>query len=638
MRVDLWRWLRASAQSTTILGLAMLAVLWGSVVFHLNVTHENDLQGAKQETANLARAFEEHIARAIRGIDGTLIVLRAMYAKDPKTFTFVDWSKSTGLVSDAVLQYAIINPAGRLVASSLGDVPPMDLSDREHYRVHLNNTADELFIGKPLIGRASGKISVQLSRRFNNPDGSLAGVIVASLDPAQLTKFYETIDVGRDGAISLNGLDGVVRAQRGFKKQITQLGGKSDVLKRIETAPTGTFIARGAVDDVVRILSYRVVAGLPLYVVAGLGHDEVLAQHYRDRVTYLTVAAGVSLLVLIVIGLSIAHWVKLHRTYDKLRKSESGAREKRNELRTTLENIDQGIIMVDGEGTMQVINRRIVEMLDLPDEWLASGRKLKDLLAYLWDRGEFENNDFDPKIRNMLLSDGLFTGATVYERIRPSGAVLEVRTLALPEGGLVRTFTDITERKRAQAKIADMATHDELTGLANRNLFRSRLDQALVRAQRYGESFALLVLDLDRFKAINDTRGHPAGDTVLKEVARRLSFCVHANHTAARLGGDEFAILQTPAKSEDETGELARRIVKAMSLPIAIAGQNLDVGISIGITRAPRDGASYDQLVTAADRALYQAKKGGGNIYSFYRSGMAAQPSPSEVKAIRVVS
>lgn len=617
----------------------MIAVIWGSVIFHLNVTHEKDLQGAKQQTANLARTFEEHIARTIRGIDGTLIVLRTMYEKDPKTFAFVDWSKGTGLVSDAVLQYAIIDTAGRLVASSLGEVPALDLSDREHFRAHLNSTADILFIGKPVVGRASGKASIHLSRRFNDPSGSFGGVIVASLDAAQLTKFYETIDIGRDGAIGLSGLDGHVRASRGFKKKITQLAGRSDVLKRIDAAPTGTFIARGAVDGMTRILSYRKVAGLPLYVAVGLGHDEVLAQHNSDRTAFLIGATGVSFLVLIVIGLSIAHRLKLDRAYDWLRKSESVAREKKSELRTTLENIDQGIVMADGEGTIHVINRRIIEMLDLPDQWMGGDRKLQDLLAYLWDRGEFENNDFDPRIRDMLRSNGLFTGVTTYERIRPNGTVLEVRTVPLPDGGLVRTFTDITERKRAEAKIADMATHDELTGVANRGLFRTRLDQALIRAQRYGESFALLILDLDRFKGINDTRGHPAGDTVLREVARRLSFCVLASHTVARLGGDEFAILQTPAKAEDETGELARRIIKAMSMPIAIAGQSIDVGISVGIARAPRDGANYDQLVTAADRALYQAKKGGGSIYCFNRTGTLAQPSADEAtKLIRVVS
>ena len=239
----------------------------------------------------------------------------------------------------------------------------------------------------------------------------------------------------------------------------------------------------------------------------------------------------------------------------------------------------------------------------------------------------------------MLRSDGLFTGIASYERVRPNGTVLDVRTLALPDGGLVRTFTDITERKRAEAQIAQMATHDDLTGLANRNLFRTRLDQALARAQRYGESFAVLVLDLDRFKGINDTRGHPAGDAVLKEVARRLSFCVRDADTVARLGGDEFAVLQTPAKTEDETAQLARRIIQAMSVPIAVAGAGVDMGISIGIARAPREGANYDQLLMAADHALYRAKNDGGSGYCFSRTGLPPQiVTDDETAPIRAVS
>ena len=168
------------------------------------------------------------------------------------------------------------------------------------------------------------------------------------------------------------------------------------------------------------------------------------------------------------------------------------------------------------------------------------------------DRGEFDGNGIDPGVRTMLTGGGFDSECRVYERTRPNGVVLEVRSMPTPDGGMVRTFTDITERKRAEARIAEMATHDELTGLANRSLFRERVEQALNRTQRYGEPFALLMLDLDRFKPINDTLGHPVGDKVLKETALRLQFCVRETDTVARLGGDEFAILQAEGATQEE--------------------------------------------------------------------------------------
>jgi diguanylate cyclase (GGDEF)-like protein len=225
------------------------------------------------------------------------------------------------------------------------------------------------------------------------------------------------------------------------------------------------------------------------------------------------------------------------------------------------------------------------------------------------------------------MNGGFDSSIGTYERTRPNGVVLEVRTMATPDGGMVRTFTDITLRKRAEARIAEMATHDELTGLANRTLFRERLAQAFGRTQRYGEPFALFMLDLDRFKPINDSLGHPVGDEVLKEAALRLQFCVRETDTVVRLGGDEFAILQAQATTQDEAAELAQRILDAIAEPIEINGHKLEIGTSIGIAFAPRDAADQDQLVAKADQALYEGKKNGRHCYTFAGSD-ASLPIP----------
>jgi len=621
--------LRASLQSAIALGVAMIVLTWATIAFQLYVNKRTAIQGAFQESANLTRAFEEQIARTIRGIDSTLLVLRAIYAKNVDNFDLPEWTWHAGIMTDVVIQYAIIDPDGRLRASSLGPVKPIDLSDREHFKAHVDSTIDEIFISRPVTGRNSGKPSIQLSRRILLADGTFAGVILASVDPAQLARFYQSINIGRDGAINLIGLDGFVRATRGFKKEVTNFSA-GQVLPRIHVEPVGSLIGGGLIDGVRRILSFRKVAGLPLVVIVGLGEDEVLASFYDDALKYIAAGVAITILVVLVMFASTRHRQALNKAYLALRRSEIIAQARKTELRSALENIEQGIFMVDAEGVVNVINQRAVELLDLPKEWLAGSRPLKEMITYLRDRGEF-GDDLDPRVRDMLMNGGLNSNIGTYERTRPNGVVLEVRSMATPDGGMVRTFTDITERKRAEARIAEMATHDELTGLANRALFRERLEQALVHMQRYGEPFALLMLDLDRFKPINDTLGHPVGDEVLKETALRLQFCVRETDTVARLGGDEFAILQAQAMTQEEVGHLAQRILDSIATPLDINGHRIEIGTTIGVAFAPRDATDQDQLITKADQALYEGKKNGRNCYSFANPDAPLQTMPQKV-------
>jgi diguanylate cyclase (GGDEF)-like protein len=205
--------------------------------------------------------------------------------------------------------------------------------------------------------------------------------------------------------------------------------------------------------------------------------------------------------------------------------------------------------------------------------------------------------------------------------------------MALPDGGVVRTFTDVSERKRKEAEIAYMARHDPLTGLANRTLLGERIDQAFARTRRLDEGFALLCLDLDGFKAVNDTRGHPAGDALLRIVADRVSACVRELDLVARLGGDEFAIVQAATEREEDVEALAKRILTAVNAPYDIGGFRTVIATSIGIAIAPRDGADVEQLMKAADIALYRAKSEGGGEHRFFErahaNGMPVKPLAS---------
>src|SRR6185437_11337264 len=204
------------------------------------------------------------------------------------------------------------------------------------------------------------------------------------------------------------------------------------------------------------------------------------------------------------------------------------------------------------------------------------------------------------------------------------GRVIAISRQAMADGGWVATYEDVTERQRAEAQSVFMARHDALTGLPNRVLFHERVEQALAQAGR-AEDFAVLLLDLDRFKAVNDTLGHPVGDELLRAVAERLQACVREVDTVARLGGDEFAVVQSGVTKAEDAAVLARRIVEVVSQPYDLDGHRIMIGASVGISIAPGDGASCGKLLKNADVALYKTKAEGRGTWRFFEPDMDAR-------------
>jgi diguanylate cyclase (GGDEF)-like protein len=185
-----------------------------------------------------------------------------------------------------------------------------------------------------------------------------------------------------------------------------------------------------------------------------------------------------------------------------------------------------------------------------------------------------------------------------------------------------RAIRSAIERKRTELKLQRLAHYDNLTGLANRTLFHKRLEHALARAARCQGGVALMVMDLDRFKTINDTLGHHAGDRMLVQVAERLKPCVREQDTVARLGGDEFTIILERVSTTEEAAVVARKIIDAMSAPFELEAQSIYVTPSIGITLFPYDDDGVDGLLKNADAAMYQAKAKGRNGFQFFTAGM----------------
>ena len=196
---------------------------------------------------------------------------------------------------------------------------------------------------------------------------------------------------------------------------------------------------------------------------------------------------------------------------------------------------------------------------------------------------------------------------------------------------LARAIRYAIERKRAEERLTHLAQYDQLTGLVNRTLFRDRLIHAMARSKRLQQSMGLMLLDLDRFKSVNDTMGHDAGDQLLKAVADRLRECVREVDTVARMGGDEFTIILEALSHEDDITTVAQRITKSLTESFPLGNQRVSIGVSIGITVYPLDDHEIDDLLRHADAAMYRAKQQGGNSFQFHipdhSSSLFSKPS-----------
>ncbi|MFK4485502.1 EAL domain-containing protein [Bradyrhizobium sp. USDA 336] len=289
-------------------------------------------------------------------------------------------------------------------------------------------------------------------------------------------------------------------------------------------------------------------------------------------------------------------------------------------LDSALENMSQGLCMFDADGKIILFNERYAAMLRRTDVPL-TGRLLVDVLREEQAKGQWQGDADEFFAR--LVADAR-EGRTTTDVVNRFGRSIRVVNQPMQGGGWVATFEDITEWLEAQAKISHMARHDALTSLPNRVLFHEQLEQGL-RQTKSGDQLAVLCLDLDHFKDINDSLGHPIGDALLKEVGRRLEATVGEQDTVARLGGDEFAVVQIGRSEEIAARALAGRLVEVISAPYQIDDHQIVIGVSIGISLSPQDGSNPDELLKNADLALYRAKADGRGTYRFFETGMDAR-------------
>ncbi len=291
-------------------------------------------------------------------------------------------------------------------------------------------------------------------------------------------------------------------------------------------------------------------------------------------------------------------------------------------LDAAVNNISQGLCMCDAKGRLIICNEPYARIYNLPKHLLKPGTLLDDILAHLFEMGMEAGGTRDEYIawRRDVIARSEY-GKTVHEL---NGRTIMMQHHPMKDGGWVSTHEDITEQRQNEARIQHLARHDALTDLPNRIEFLEQMSKTEAAVSR-GERAAVLCIDLDHFKAVNDTLGHAIGDEVLKQASARLWGTTRETDVLARLGGDEFSLLIRPIDGPEGAARVADRIVKAIAAPFLIDGHRIEIGASVGIALAPSDGTKTDTLMKNADLALYKAKSEGRSAFHFFETGMDAQ-------------
>jgi diguanylate cyclase (GGDEF)-like protein len=582
-----------------------LILPWIGIMAGLHHEYRSAEAAAVRATSNLARALEESTRRTIGQIDYILLSARALKAVEGEQFDFHRWVRTQTFDDRLTAQIAVTDRTGLIVASTTSLPSGVSIADRMHFQAQLDPARDDLFISQPMIGRVSGVESIQFTRKLVGPDGAFAGVVVLSIGCAELARHYGSLELGT-GFASILSSDGTTLVRGPWARGLngTQGAPAEPELRAVLDHSSGSLGISDTASHITHIASFRRLQDYPLIVMVGFDTDTVFGWYRGLRVVAGLSGAAVSG----VVGLIGFFWVRQKRRSVCSRRA----------LSVTLDTISQGVLMVDGQGSVLVINPRVLDLLAGPDEIANAAMKQVAFRA-----SELKTGVISARTgRGLGLPEGPIRDNKV-ETALTNGTIIEIRTHVLPDGGFVQTYTDVTEQRLAHAQVQHLAHHDALTGLANRIELRRRMSQIIDGNIDGGQLAALIMVDLDGFKPVNDTLGHDAGDQLLIEVAQRLKALMRASDVVARLGGDEFVILLTNLRECGDVAPFAERVLRRLSDPAQVNGQQIRVGASLGIAFYPSDGLDVDALLNHADMALYSAKASGRGMYRCYDEHLA---------------
>jgi diguanylate cyclase (GGDEF)-like protein len=617
-----WRkCLRYIGRSAALIGAILIGLVWFNVHLYLESERRSTEHAAAGNAMNLAGAFEEYLARSFAGVDRTVKIVRSRYVADPRRFNLARWLQTAPVADHDVMQVGIVDRNGylRQTAAAAASFVGLDVRDREFYRVHRDAGTDQLFISKPVIGRVSGKWSLHISRRITMADGSFGGVVVATLDPAYLTRIYNVVSVGKDGYIRILGTDGVVRGSSGTS--MSALGrdfSKGEVFKRLPQVTSGWYYLPSVLGDhVERLLVFRAMSDYPLIVTIAQSSREIFASLANKRELSYLAAAILTLIIVLVTVISIRGSIAREAANKRLEHTNLL-------LHTTLANIPHGVCMYGADFKLEIANDLYSTMYGLNPKQIQPGIALADVVRARIANGN-SPKDSDKYLKDRLVEAFQPQPGYIINELQ-DGRVIAISHQGMPNGGAVAIHQDITAQKKAEEKISHLAHYDPLTDLANRVRFLEYVDAAAQNYRATGRAFAVHLLDLDHFKEVNDSLGHAVGDVLLIEAASRLQASVGPNDIVGRLGGDEFTVLQDISDCGlDGAAELAEALLHIIATPFVIEGHLLTVETSIGIAVGPNHGLVANELLKRADLALYRAKSHGRNGWRVFEPAMEQQ-------------
>ncbi len=586
---------RASAIADFRTAANNLAHGFSNQTFHAFMASDTALHGIEQRLAGRPQMSDDDIAAVLR------------------SKTTYDRLSQHLLGPSGITSLAIVDASGHLAATTGAWTPPaQDLSREDPFR-QVAARQGATFVGKPRLDPATGQWTSLLARRITGQDGTFAGVLLADMSLAAIEDLY------RWGAplrrrLTLLRADGTIMVR--YPPQPDLVGRKVPEGEPwyAAAAAEGAYLAPGYFDHIDAVTAVRRVRDLPLYVEASIDESEVLAGWRKNRVWMivggLVASAGAVLLVRL-----------FEMQLKRLALRNTQLDEARQQLDLAMANIAQGMCFFDGQQRLLVCNRRFGEIYRLPPAAMQPGVSYARLVELWFSAGGPAGMTQQDYLTSHAEAMGSGGPQSILELA--DGRTVAVHKQSMPDGGWVATHEDITERRKAEEQIRYLARHDVLTGVPNRALLMERLQLAIAGARR-GPGFAVLFLDLDRFKTVNDTLGHAAGDELLQGVSERLLAAARENDTVARLGGDEFVVLQTSVQSPQAAATLAERIIDEISKPFTVAGDEVIIGVSIGIEVALNDRASADDILKNADMAMYIAKSEGRGLFRFFKPEMDA--------------